>query len=134
MKESRKELIRIADEVEAQLPTKERVDSNNRPLSPEANDRKWADRYQPHIINHVKKALSIQEANQEKETPVALLDAALRKLNHEAMVVQNITTDDYGKARQLAADIQARAHEIEQEVYGYKKKLDALAKKSAKSK
>lgn len=133
-KDSRKELIRIADDVDAQLPTKERVDGEGRPLSPEVNDRKWAERYQPHIINHVKKALDLRDANQEKETPIALLDAALRKLNHEEMLVKNIATEDFGKARQLAADIQSRAHELESEVYDYKKKLDGLPKKHGKGK
>lgn len=133
LKESRKELLKISEEVDAQLPAKERVDAGGTPLSPEANDRRWIDRYQPRIINRVKKALEIQETNQEKETPLALLDAALRKLTHEAMLVQNIATEDFGKARQLAADIQSRAKEIESEIYDYKKKLDGLRKKNGKN-
>lgn len=133
VKQSRKELMLIENEVEAQLPAKERLGADGEPLSPEENDSKWAQRYQPQIINRVKKAIEIQEANQEKETPIALLDAALRKLNHEAMQVQNISTDDFGKARKLASDIQTRAHEIEKAVYEYKKKLDALPKKNGKS-
>lgn len=131
LKDSRKELLRLSDEVDAQLPAKERVGVDGTPLSPEANDRKWVDRHQPQIINRVKKAIEIQETNQEKETPLALLDAAFRKLTHEEMLVENIATDDFGTARQLAADIQARAREIEREIYNYKKKLDGLGKKTA---
>lgn len=134
LKESRKELVCISDEVEAQLPTKERLDSEGRPLSAEDNDRRWADRFQPYIINYVKKALDFKDATQEKETPIALLEAALRKLNHEEMLLKNISTDDFGKARHLAADIQTRAHEIESEIYDYKKKLDGLPRKVGKGK
>ena len=130
LKDSRKELLKISEEVDAQLPTKERTGTDGTPLSPEVNDRKWIDRYQPKIINRGKKALDIQETNQEKETPLALLDAALRKLTHEAMLVQNIATEDFAKARRLAADIQSRAKEIEGEIYDYKKKLDSLGKKN----
>jgi len=129
IKESRKELLKIADEVDAVLPPKEAFDASGKPLSPDANDRKWVERYQPNIIHRVKKALEIQDSNQEKETPIALLEAALRKLTHEQMLVENLATADYGKARQLAADIQSRAKEIEGEIYHYKKQLDSLGKK-----
>lgn len=130
VKESRKELARIGDVVDDQLPAKERVDANGDPLTPEANDRKWSERFQSHIINHTKKALDLQDASQERETPIALLDAALRKLHHNEMLVGNISTEDFGKARQLAADIQVRARQIEGEVYDYKKKLDELSTKN----
>lgn len=134
LKESRKELIRIADDVDAQLPGKALVNAEGAARSPEANDNEWVNRYQQHIIHHVKKALDFKESNQEKETPIALLDAALRKLNHEEMLIHNVGPDDFGKARQLAADIQVRANAIEGEVYDYKKKLDALSKKNGKNK
>jgi hypothetical protein len=129
VKESRKEVLKISDEVDANLPAKDLVDPEGTPLAPEENDRRWAQRYQPHIINRVKKALEIQEKNNEKETPLALLEAALRKLTHEEMLVKNIAAADFGKARQLAADVQTRAREIEGEIYDYKKKYDGLGKK-----
>ncbi|MGH7604194.1 MAG: hypothetical protein ACRENK_09390 [Gemmatimonadaceae bacterium] len=129
VKESRKEVLKISDEVDANLPAKELVDAQGTPLAPEENDRRWAQRYQPHIINRVKKALDFQEKNDEKETPLALLEAALRKLNHDEMLVKNIAAADFGKARQLAAEIQTRAKDIEGEIYDYKKKYDGLGKK-----
>jgi hypothetical protein len=131
-KDSRKEILKISDEVDAALPAKERVDSDGTPFSPDENDRKWAQRYQPHIINRVKKAMEIRERNEEKETPLALLETALRKLKHEEMLVKNIAADDLGKARQLAADIQARAKTIEGEIYDFKKKYDSLGRKEGK--
>jgi hypothetical protein len=129
LKESRKELLKISDEVDAALPKKEAFDSSGNPLSPEQNDRKWAERFQSNIIHRVKKALEIKESTQEKETPLALLEAALRKLMHEQMLVENIAIDDFPRARKLATDIQARAKEIEGEIYHYKKKLDGLTQK-----
>jgi hypothetical protein len=134
VKESRKEVLKISDEVDANLPAKDLIDPQGTPLAPEENDRRWAQRYQPHIINRVKKALEFQEKNEEKETPLALLETALRKLTHEEMLVKNIAAADFGKARQLAADVQTRAKEIEGEIYDYKKKYDGLGKKDGKSK
>ena len=134
LKESRKELLRIADEVDAQLPTNQRFDVDGKPLSPEANDRKWVEHYQSNIIHRVKKALDYQEADHEKDTPLALLEAALRKLNHAEMLVKQIAVADFSKARQLAVDIQTRAHEIEHEIYDYVKKQDDLPKKGGKTK
>ena len=129
LKDSRKELLKLSDEVEAVLPAKERLDVNGNPLSPAANDRKWVEQYQSKIIHRVKKALEIQDANLEKETPIALLETALRKLTHDQMLVEKIATDDFSRARQLAADIQSRAKTIEGEIYEYKKQLASLHKK-----
>ena len=129
VKESRKELLQICDEVEAVLPPKERVDASGKPLSPEANDRKWVEHFQPKIINRVKKALDIHDTNKEKETPIDLLETALRKLTHDEMLVKNISTDDFGKARKLAVSIQSKAKDIEGEIYDYTKKLSSLKKK-----
>ena len=129
VKESRKELLKISEEVDAVLPKKDTIDTNGNPLPLEANDRKWVERFQSNIIHRVKKALEIKESAQEKETPLALLEGALRKLVHEQMLVENIAVDDFPRARKLATDIQSRAKEIEGEIYHYKKKLDGLTQK-----
>ncbi|MFZ1219973.1 MAG: hypothetical protein WAO00_11815, partial [Chthoniobacterales bacterium] len=127
LKESRKELIKISDEVPGQLPQKDRFNAEGEPLSVEQNDRKWVERSQQDILHHLKKALAYQANHQDKETPLTLLDAALRKLNHEDMRVDTIAVGDYGKARQLASDIQKRAKEIEGEVYHAQKNHASLA-------
>jgi hypothetical protein len=129
VKESRKELLKICDEVDASLPAKECFDSKGNPLSPEANDRMWVEQYQASLIHRVKKAYSIHETAEDKETPIALLEAALRKLTHDEMSVRKIAVEDFGKGRKLAADIQARAKEIEGDIFHFKKELDSLGRK-----
>ncbi|MGA2862889.1 MAG: hypothetical protein ABSF95_00200 [Verrucomicrobiota bacterium] len=129
VKESRKELLKISEEVDAVLPSKERFDDKGNPLSAEQNDRKWVERYQQDVIHRLKRALDYQESNQEKETPITLLDAAYRKLTHERMKVPSISVSDFAKARQLASDIQKRARDIENEIYHYKKQCESLANK-----
>ena len=128
-KESRKELLKISDEVDADLPPKERVDTKGHRLTVEAEDEKWAEHNQRTIIHHLKKALDHQERNQETETPVTLLKAALQKLNHDSMTVDKIAVEDFAEARQLTADIQRRAKAIENEIYDAKKDFERLAHK-----
>jgi hypothetical protein len=129
LKESRKELLKISDEVELKLPEKECFDAQGNRLSIEKVDEKWNERSQTSIIHHLKKALEHQERNQEKETPISLLKAALQKLNHESMNIASIGLSDFPEARELASNIQKRAHDIEQEIYRSKKEFESLARK-----
>ena len=129
LKESRKEILKVSSEVPDQLPQRDRLDEKGEPLSITQNDRKWVDQAQTGILHHLKKAMEYQASHQEKETPIGLLDAALRKLNHDEMDVRKIRTDDFHKARQIASDIQKRAKDIEKEIYEYQKDRDSLATK-----
>lgn len=129
LKESRKEILKISSEVPDQLPQKERFDEKGIPLTIVQNDRKWVDQAQQGILHHLKKAIEYQSSHQEKETPISLLEAALRKLTHDEMKVEKIRLDDFRKAHQLAADIQKTAKEIEKAIYAYQKDRDSLATK-----
>ena len=129
LKDSRKELLKITDEVELKLPEKECFDGQGNRLSIEKVDEKWNARSKTSIIHHLKKALDHQERNQDKETPITLLKAALQKLNHESMSVASMAMSDLPEARELASNIQKRAHEIEAEIYHSKKQHDSLAHK-----
>jgi hydroxypyruvate isomerase len=73
--------------------------------------------------------LDYQASHQDKETPLTLLEASLRKLNHADMQVGAIAVADFNKARQLAADIHKRAKEIECEIYHAQKEHASLATK-----
>lgn len=129
LKDSRKEVLKIADEVDADLPKTDCFDGDGNPLSPEDIDGKWAQRHQQTLIHHTKKALGHVESSHERETPLTLLEAALKKLTHESLVVESISYAEYPKAKQLVREIQQRAHEIEREFYENEKKLKQLAHK-----
>jgi hydroxypyruvate isomerase len=58
-----------------------------------------------------------------------LLEAALRKLNHDDMKVDSMAVADFAKARQLASDIQKRAKEIDVDIYDAQKNHKSLATK-----
>lgn len=128
-KESRKELLKIADELDANVPEKESYDAHGKRLSIEQIDEKWVEKHRQTAAHRLKRALDAQERDQAKETPITLLETALQKLNHEKLSVKNIGVSDYDEARQLASSIQKRAKEIEKEVYHHKKELETLSRK-----
>jgi hypothetical protein len=128
-KESRKELLKISDEVDPVLREKECFDDKGQRLSIEKVDERWAEKNQQTIIHHLKKALDHQERNQGMETPIGLLKAALQKLNHDSMTVKSIGVSDYAEARQLTSAIQRRAKDIEAEIYQAHKEFQGLPQK-----
>ncbi|MCC6695795.1 MAG: hypothetical protein IT365_09210 [Candidatus Hydrogenedentes bacterium] len=116
-KEGKKEIKKIAKEVEPVLPRDQCFDPQGNPLSADAVDMKWAANNREAIIYHTKKASQCHETLKEKETPIELLDAAYKKLTHENMDVTAIAVADYKKAMRLAAQIQREAKNIETQIY-----------------
>jgi hypothetical protein len=127
--EGRKEIAKISDEVDVALPKDEYRDQAGEPLSLKEIDNRWANRNQQAILHHLKRAIDYHEASSQKETPLTLLDAALKKLTHEKMKIDSVALKELPKARQLAADIQKSAKQIEGEIYHYQKEHHDLGKK-----
>jgi hypothetical protein len=128
-REGRKEILKISDEVDVSLQKHELKSDSGESLSVKEVDEKWAENSQRAIIHRVKKAIEYHDASSEKETPLTLLDAALKKLTHEKMNVDSIALKDLPQARQLAADIQKSAKQIEGEIYHYQKEHHELGRK-----
>jgi hypothetical protein len=129
LKESRKEILKVANDVDVSLPKEEQFDGEGNALSWENVDAKWAQRHQQTLIYRTKKALDCVNSSRERETPLALLEAALKKLTHENFTVESISYSDYSTARKLVVEIQKRAHGIERELYDNEKKLKELGRK-----
>lgn len=130
-KEGKREIMKIAEDVEPILSKKESVDEKGELLPLDAADAKWAAKHKQPIIHRLKKARSSHESQKEKATPLGLLEGAYEKLTSEAMDVRSIGVADFSRARKLAADIQTRAAEIESEIYHFEKDSKKLAKKKA---
>lgn len=128
-KESRKQILSIANEVDSSLPPDEQFDAQGNALSLDDVDKRWAQRHQQKLIMLTKKALDFAESSKEKETPLMLLEAALKKLTHEDFSVENILCAQYPEARKLAAEIQKTARDIEHQIYDSEKKLKDFARK-----
>ena len=129
LKESKKEVLNIANEIDSSLPHDEQFDTSGKPLSPDDIDRKWSQRHQQKLIMLTKKALDFVESSKEKETPLMLLEAALKKLTHEDFSVEHIPHSQYQEARRLASEIGKMAKDIEHQIYDNEKKLKSLLRK-----
>ena len=131
VKESSKQLVTLANEVETSLPQNEQFNAEGMPLSLDEIDSKWASRHQQKVIMLTKKALDFVESSKEKETPLTLLEAALKKLTHDGFAVENIPIAQYPEARRLAAEIEKTARSIGRELYDNEKKFKNLPQKWA---
>ncbi len=126
--EGKKEILKISEQVDPLLPREECFDSEGKPLSFVEVDAKWMAKHKQAIVYHLKKASRTHESQKERETPLGLLDAAYKKLTHDDMDLSTIAMSDYKKARDLAAQIKARAGELEGEIYHYEKRAKELKK------
>lgn len=128
--ESKKEILKIPDEVEPVLPIEDQYEDSEQkiPLSREDIDAKWSSENIQSITFHLKRAWQNWASQKEQETPIDLLDAALKKLRHKDMDLTSISVGDYDKARELIKEIQEEANELENKIYQQKKKLKKLAR------
>ncbi len=120
--ESKKELLKLS-EIENELPQKERFDKEGREYDARTLDKLWGAINETEITEHVKKAIKIYEYSQQTETPLGLLEAALKKLKHDKMDLETIQAKDMPKARKLIIDIRKRIKKIETDHYYLQKKL-----------
>jgi hypothetical protein len=118
--EAKRELLKIV-EIDNNLPAEETVDSEGNELDPRIVDRFWGGKNETEITKHVRLAKDYVEYNQIAETPLTLLDAALKKLTHEQMLLQSVQPSDQSKARSLIGAIRERIKNIEHEFYQIQK-------------
>ena len=89
-KEGKNAIKKIAEEVEPVLAKDECYGPKGQDLTLSELDAKWAAKHQQLITWQLKKASQSHEILKEKETPVDLLEAALKKLNHNNMDVSSM--------------------------------------------
>lgn len=111
----------ISQEVEPVLQPSDCRDKDGNYLSIEDVDAKWAGKNKQTITYRLNKASKSYDTQKERDTPLDLLDAAYKKLTHQNMDPGMVTATELSKARQLAASIQVRAHELEQAFFELEK-------------
>jgi len=93
-------------------------------------DKKWGNKNATTIIGSVKKAINIIEHEKEIETPLTLLDGALKKLNHENMVPEALDIFKIEDALKKSKEIQERAHILEKIFWEQKNKVKKILRKN----
>ena len=128
---AKKELFNLL-KIDFDLPIEEITDEEGKEVDEKTKDNLWGNKYASKVIQHVRKAYDIFDQKKEQDTPIELLNAALDKLNHSNMDMNNVSFDRIDEAMQVARDIQLRANELEHILYESKKSSHKLAAKFRK--
>jgi len=127
-KDAKKELFKLLD-IDLKLSPGECFDDEGNEIDERRKDLIWSAKHRSTLINQVKKARRLYERDKEKETPITLLEAALRKLEHENMQPDRINIADQPKAMALAKQIKEVANQLESEFFKYMKDVKKLKDK-----
>ena len=130
-KEGKHEIMKIAEDVEPVLPREKYLDGHGKQLPLDGVDAVWAAAHKQSIIYRLKRARISHDSRKEKDTPLDLLDAAYQKLSPETMDLKAVAIADLPRARKRAAEIGARAAEIESDVYHLEKEYKKLHQKKS---
>lgn len=93
-------------------------------------DKHWGKENATTIIGSIKKATQIIEHKTEIETPLTLLEGALKKLNHENMQPDIIDIFKLDEALKKSKEIQVRAHDLEKLFWEQKNKVKKIIRKN----
>jgi len=124
--EAKKELFHLND-IPLKLDKKDIIDKDGNEISERAKDRKWGKLHATDIIGAVKRGYGFYTNVVQREGPLTLLDAALKKLEHPGMETDNVS--ELNKARKLAVKVKEKAHALEKEFYQHQKNFKKLSKK-----
>ncbi|MEC7769809.1 MAG: hypothetical protein VX798_01410 [Bacteroidota bacterium] len=129
--EAKEELFKLLD-IDLTLSNEESKDEKGQEYDERKKDQIWNSKNQNEIIHHVKEAHSKVERMKELETPLTLLEAALKKLQHKDMKTASVAPKDMTRAMKLAQDVKMAADALESEFYHHKKNIKKLNGKNRK--
>ena len=117
--EGKMHLLNIPNEVDPVLPLEEQYEDPElqKPLPRTEVDAKWAAKNKEAITRRLKSAKREYTKLREEETPIGLLDAALKKLKHRDMELSAISPKDYKNVRHLLNEIQREAKHLEKQLF-----------------
>ncbi len=92
-------------------------------------DKKWGSKNATLILGRVNTAIKIVDHETETETPLTLLEDALKKLKHGNMDPKTINVFKLKKAMGLAREIQEAASDLEGQFYRLDKEFGKLSNK-----
>jgi len=127
--EAKNEVLKISN-IDASLPPEDCRDKEGNEYPPRTLDKIWGEKHVTEIVRQVKKARDIFDYTILVETPLTLLEAALKKLSHEKMDLHTIQASDIDKAMVLIRNIRDKIIKLETESYHLKKNI----KKNRKNK
>lgn len=125
---ARKELYKLIN-VPIDLTDDKKFDKDGKEFDERQQDKIWGQINGEILISQVKKAIQLQDYHEEKEAPLELMEAALKKLTHQDMDTSAIALAQIPKARQILKEIIETATDLNHKIYRHEKEKDKLRKK-----
>ncbi|MFL3662536.1 MAG: hypothetical protein ACJ04Q_00940 [Flavobacteriales bacterium] len=126
--EAKKLILQIAD-VPEDISNEEKYDKEGKKLSERDIDEKWGAKNREVILGNLIQAYGHLSNQQDRDKPLELLEDALKKLQHNNLKIENMGTEYYEKALDLAKSIIAEAEIIRKAVDDARYKMKKLSKK-----
>lgn len=126
--DSKKELLKIC-EIENNLEDKDNYDSDGKKLDLRKIDQIWGRKNHDKINQHVHVAIKNFNVSSEAETPLSLLESALKKLNHNKLNLKNVYVDDLPKMKFFIKEIKETVEKLENEWWTLEKNKEKLQNK-----
>ena len=80
---AKRHLVKIAKEVNEDIPEKDKKDKNGNRYTEREIDEKWGNKYKNEILGNLMQAYKAVNTKIERDKPLDLLEDALKKLEHE---------------------------------------------------
>ncbi len=131
--DSKKALLQLKA-IDIRLTRDEYIGNDGKEYDERTKDKFWGEKYSTILHRQINKAKNCFEHVKELETPISLLEAALKKLTHDNMQTESVSLTDIPKALEIVRYIWERAQEIESELDHHRMELKKLSEKYNKDK
>lgn len=119
--EIKEELFKI-NNISNDLEPQEIIDADGQEHDENTIDKIWVGKHKTEIIRQIKKAKETYDHKKEKETPLTLLEASLKKLQHGDMVIEAIHPRDIVKAKTFIKKIREILDVFDRQLYELQKR------------
>jgi len=108
--------------IDLSLPESDCFDQDGNEYDERTKDSIWGEKHATELIRQVKKAKDLYERRRDKETPIKLLEEALKSLGNKRLLPNLVPDGEIEKALILSDCIEKRANELKKEFYKISKK------------
>ena len=110
-------LLELARNVKHELSEEESTNEKGEKLPEYGIEEKWKAKYKAEVTRNLIKAREASDSESEKSAPITLLSDALKKLDHEDLLIDNIDVSELRDALKLADQIKNRGEDLKKRIY-----------------
>ncbi len=131
--DSKKALMKLS-EVDLNLEESKGFDKDDKEYDEKTKDKVWGELNNTKLHAALTRARDYYDREKAHDTPVALIESALKKIEEADDQSDSITFEDMPGAMEVLRSIQKKANELENELYHRTKEYKALKQQTKRSK